>query len=417
MAEDDDRRNEFRTTLHNLDREGGQGQDLITLFIPPGTPIPDVTGNLNDEYTRSGTIRDARQRIQVQQALSSIISRMKNYGDLPENGLALFCRAGPVGTGTDRLCTIIEPPDPLTLYLYRRSTMFELEPLQQMLEAKNVYGLLVLDLSGAWWGILRGDRIYSVGHITSSIPAKQRKGGQSSARFQRLREIAVNEFSTRVGNHASETFLKEKDFYQRFGGILIGGQSKTKEDFFAGHFLHPEIQQRVISLFDVSRTDEKGLAELVENAQDAISGKDITGEMDLLDRYRQERSKGDGLSASGEESIRKNLAAGAVGTLLLSAGLRKSRRRITCRECGHTDERTLSLEPGMDVKDILVHTCRVCAAPIIEDEAVDIIEELTHLAEHSGAKTKIIAENFKEGIRFLAESGGMAAILRYRTGF
>ena len=417
MSGDDDRRNEFRTTIHTLESEGGPGQDLITLFIPPDKPIPEVTGYLNAEHTRSGTIRDTREGIPVQQALSSILSFLKNYAELPENGLALFCRVGPAENGTDRPCMVIEPPEPLTLYLYRRSTKFELEPLKQMLEAKNVYGLLVLDLNRAWWGFLRGEQVIPIGKSTSNIPGRQRKGGQSAARFQRLREIAINEFYTRIGNHASEAFLQSPDFYPRFGGLLIGGQSQTKEDFFAGHFLHHEIQQRVIGLFDVTRTGERGLAELAENAKGAIGIHDITGEKEILNRFMQELPKADGLAASGEESVRKNLAAGAVGTLLLSAGLRKSRRKITCRECGHTHERTISLEPGMTVPDLLVHTCRVCGAPIVEDEKVDLIEELTDLANRSGAKTKIIAENFEEGMQFLSGYGGIAAILRYRTGF
>ncbi len=417
MAQDDDRRNEFRTTLHTLASEGGSGQDLITLFIPPDKPIAEVTGYLDEEFTRSGTIQDARQRKQVQEALSSILSLLKKYTGLPEHGLALFCRAGQEETGTDHSCTVIEPPERLTLYLYRHSAAFELEPLQQMLDAKNVYGLLVLDLSGAWWGTLRGKEVNPLGSSTSNIHAKQRKGGQSAARFQRLREVAVNEFFTRVGNHASEAFLKENDFYQRFGGVLIGGQGQTKEDFLAGHFLHHEIQQRVIGLFDVARMDERGLAELAENARNAIGDQDIAGEKEVLDRFRQELRKADGLATSGEESVRRNLAAGAVGTLLLSAGLRKPRRRITCQECGHTHERTIPLEPGMIVPDILVHTCRVCAAPIIEDEEVDLVEDLTHLADQSGAKTKIITENFAEGKQFLDGNGGIAAILRYRTGF
>ena len=121
---------------------------------------------------------------------------------------------------------------------------YELEPLRQMLAEKNLYGLLVIDLSGAWWGFLNGNRIEPPGHSTSSIPQKQRKGGQSSARFQRLREIAVKEYYSRVGHHVSETFLQEKNFFLRFGGVLVGGPGRTKEDFLAGHFLHHEIQKQ-----------------------------------------------------------------------------------------------------------------------------------------------------------------------------
>ena len=412
----DDGRTRLRSTLHELESGEGSGWSLITLYIPHDKPISDVKDYLKEEYTRSETIRDAEDRKQIQHALSSILSHLKNYDVLPGNGLAIFCEVASEETGTDHGCTIIEPPEPLDLYLYRRSTKFELEPLRQMLEVKNVYGLLVLDLSGAWWGFLRGDRIETAGKSTSGIPDKQRKGGQSSARFQRLRKVAINEFFSRVGDHASEAFLAEKDFFQRFRGVLIGGPGKTKEDFFAGHFLHHEIQMRVIGLFDTAKTDETGLAELAGIARDVIGREDIASEKDLLGRFREELAKPDGLAASGEESIRKNLAAGAVGTLLLSAGLRKSRRRITCRECGHADERTIPLEPGMTVQDILTHTCRICAAPIIGDEEVDIIEELTHLADKSGAKTRIISENLDKELEFPAESGGIGAILRYRTG-
>ena len=165
------------------------------------------------------------------------------------------------------------------MYLYRRSTKFELEPLRQMLEGKNVYGLLVLDLSEAWWGFLRGDRIETAGKSTSGIPDKQRKGGQSSARFQRLRKVAINEFFSRVGDHASQAFLAEKDFFRRFRGVLIGGPGKTKEEFLAGHFLHHEIQMRVIGLFDTAKADETGLAELAGTARDVIGKR----------RYRQRK--------------------------------------------------------------------------------------------------------------------------------
>ena len=371
---------------------------------------------LKEEYTRSETIRDTEDRRQIQDALSSILSHLKNYDELPRNGLAIFCGAASEETGTDLRCTIIEPPEPLGLYLYRHSSKFELEPLRQMLEVKNIYGLLDLDLSGAWWGFLRGDRVEAAGKSTSGVPDKQRKGGQSSARFQRLRKVAINEFFSRVGNRASEAFLAEKDFFLRFGGVPDWRTGHDKRRFFAGHFLRHEIQMRVIGLFDTEKTGQRGLAELADTARDVIGREDIASEKDLLGRFRLELEKPDGLAASGEESIRKNLATGAVGTLLLSSGLRKTRRRITCRECGHADERTISLEPGMTVQDILAHTCRICAAPIIGDDEVDIIEELTLLADKSGAKTRIISENFEGGLEFPAKSGGIGAILRYRTG-
>ena len=70
---------------------------------------------------------------------------------------------------------------------------------------------------------------------------------------------------------------------------------------------------------------------------------------------------------------------------------------------------------GTPIKDILTHTCRICSSPIIESGNVDIIEELTHLADHTHAKTVIVSDNFEAGSEFLAVYGGMGAILRYST--
>jgi peptide chain release factor subunit 1 len=264
---------------------------------------------------------------------------------------------------------------------------------------------------------LRGNRIEPIGGVTSTVPGKQRKGGQSSARFQRLREIAINEFYTKIGERASAIFLAEKDFFDRFKGVLIGGPSPTKEEFEAGNYLHHEIQKRIVGLFDVAYTNEDGLSELVDAAKDALKGMEVVKEKTFMDRFLKELVKDNGLAAYGEESVRKNLELGAVDTLLLSASLRKSRLRIKCQSCGYTEERTVSIEPGKTVKDIALGACPKCTAPLALEEEVDIIDELTKIADQSSAKVEIISDDFEEGSILFSAFGGIAAILRYRTGY
>jgi peptide chain release factor subunit 1 len=408
--------NEFVAALEKLESETGSGPELITLYIPPDKRIRDVIGHLKEEYSKTDLIGERKTRNNVQIAISSVLSHLKNYDHLPPRGIAIFCGKNRMaGNGNDLPCTIIEPIEPLNIYLYRCSSMYDLEPLKQMLEVRNVYGLLVLDLREAHWGFLRGNRIEPVGGITSSVPGKQRKGGQSAPRFQRLREIAVNEFFTRVGEHASSTFLAERDFFKKFKGVLIGGRSPTGESFLEGNYLHHEIQQRVVGVFEVACTDREGFSELVEKAHEIIEGMDIEKQKVHMDRFYEELEKGSSLAVYGEETIRKNLATGAIGTLLLAASLRKKRLQITCQDCGHSEERTFLLEPGTSVKEILTHTCRVCSSPIIESGDIDIIEELTRLADRTHAKTVIISDNFEAGSTFSSTYGGIGAILRYRT--
>jgi peptide chain release factor subunit 1 len=412
------KRYDFKKTLEKLQSQQGDGTELITLYIPPDKQIYDVTNQLKDEFGQCANIKSKQTRTNVQSAISSILSRLKYYKRPPAKGLAVFCGTIKLfGDRTDLQCTIIEPPEPLNLYMYRCSSNFELEPLKQMLEEKYVYGLLVLDRREAYWGFLRGNRIEPIGGATSTVPGKMRKGGQSAARFGRLREIAINEFYTKVGERSSAIFLAEKDFFERFKGVLIGGPSPTKEEFEAGSFLHHEIQKKIIGLFDVAYTNEDGLAELVDAAKDALKGMGVIKEKNFMEKFLKELVKDAGLAAYGEESIRKNLEIGAVDTLLLSANLRKSRLRIKCQSCDYTHERTISVEPGQTVRDIDLGSCPKCTAPIVLEEETDIIDELAKLADASSAKVEIISDDFEEGSILFTAFGGIAAILRYRTGY
>ncbi|MGD1005482.1 MAG: peptide chain release factor aRF-1 [Methanoregulaceae archaeon] len=412
------KRYEFKKTLEKLESQEGDGTELITLYIPPDKQIYDVTGQLKDEYGQCANIKSKQTRTNVQSAISSILSRLKYYKKSPEHGMAVFCGTIKLyGDRTDLQCTIIEPPEPLNLYMYRCSSKFELDPLKQMLEEKSIYGLIVLDRREAYWGFLRGNRIEPIGGATSTVPGKQRKGGQSAARFGRLREIAINEFYTKVGERASAIFLAEKDFFERFKGVLIGGPSPTKEEFEAGGYLNHEIQKRIIGLFDVAYTNEDGLPELVDAAKDALSGMEVIKEKAIMDRFLKELVKDNGLAAYGEESIRKNLELGAVDILLLSSNLRKSRLKIKCQSCDYVDKRTVSIETGKTTKDIELGNCPKCTAPLVLEEETDIVDELTKFADQSSAKVELISDDFEEGSILFSAFGGIAAILRYRTGY
>ena len=62
-------------------------------------------------------------------------------------------------------------------------------------------------------------------------------------------------------------------------------------------------------------------------------------------------------------------------------------------------------------------SCPKCTAPIILEEETDIIDELAKLADASSARVEIISDDFEEGSILFTAFGGIAAILRYRTGY
>jgi peptide chain release factor subunit 1 len=80
-------------------------------------------------------------------------------------------------------------------------------------------------------------------------------------------------------------------------------------------------------------------------------------------------------------------------------------------------EKTVNIEAGKTVSDIALGTCPKCTAPLVLEEEIDIIDELTKLADQSSSKVEIISDDFEEGSILFTAFGGIAAILRYRTGY
>ncbi|AKG92577.1 peptide chain release factor subunit 1 {aeRF-1} [Geoglobus ahangari] len=396
---------EFRRKLEELEKYKGRGTELITLYIPPDKNLADVASQLRNELSQAQNIKSKQTRTHVMAGLEAILQRLKYFRKPPENGMVIISGVIDLGGGKEKHITdIIEPPEPVPLYKYHCDSTFYLEPLKEMLVEKKVYGLIVLDRREATIGILRGKRIEALAYATSNVPGKHRQGGQSSVRFERLREIAIHEFYKRVGEKASEALLQYKDDLM---GVLIGGPSPTKEEFYEGNYLHHEIQKKVIGLFDVSYTDESGLYELVEKASDALQELDIMREKKIMNRFLKEVVK-DGAAAYGEDEVRKYLSMGAVDTLLISEDLRYERVKYRCPVCGEEKEVTIKENTSRDM------VCEKDNVKMEEVERRDVILELAELAEAGGAKVEFISSDSEEGAMLKNAFGGIAAILRFK---
>jgi len=264
-------------------------------------------------------IKSKATRKNVLDALEKIIQHLRLFKQTPENGLVVFCGNVSQEEGKpDIRIWSFEPPEKLNTKIYWCDQVFVLDPLKEMLREKEIFGLIVLDAREANIGLLEGKRIVPLKHFESTVPSKSVKGGMSQSRYDRIREDAINEFLTKVGEEASEIFLK-----QNLIGVLIGGPGPIKEKFFKGNYLNYMIQKKVLGVRDTGYTGEYGLEELVKRCEDIIRETSLGKERELLKRFFTEISK-DGLAVYGEERVKAALEAGAVETLLISEDFKNS---------------------------------------------------------------------------------------------
>ncbi|MHC1605697.1 MAG: peptide chain release factor aRF-1 [Candidatus Methanofastidiosia archaeon] len=403
---------EFKRKLDFLKNIKGRHTELVSVYIPAGYEISKVMQQLRDEQGTATNIKSKGTRKNVLGALEKVVSHLRLFPRTPDNGLVIFSGNISEREGiADIQLFSLEPPEPVSVRIYRCDQQFVVDPLFEMIEDKDVYALLIIERNETTIGTLKGKRIEMLEHMTSGVPGKSRAGGQSSVRFARLREEAAKEFNERIGEHVNRFFLG----MDNLKGIIIGGPGLTKEKFVEENHLHYELQQKILGTLDTVYTEEYGLRELVEKASDILSDLEVIKEKEIMGKFFKELIKESGLAAYGEKEVRHYLGAGAVDVLLLSEGIDKWRINIKCGSCDYAKESTLDFLSLKKLNSTLSDKqCPKCGnLRLVIGEKTDLEEEFSKLAEQMNSDVVIVSTETEEGNQLLQAFGGIAAILRF----
>ena len=318
MALTTKQRHELKKFVDELSRYRGRHTELVSVYVPAGYDMNKVINHLQQEQGTATNIKSAATRKNVIAALERMIQHLRVVGKTPKHGLAAFSGNVAEREGQQDLKVwSIEPPIPFKIRIYRCDKEFILEPLDRMMEHKEVYGLVVMDRRDANIAFLKGKSIIPLMKTHSEVPGKFKAGGQSAARFSRLIEGAAKDHYKKVADKMKEQFLGRKELK----GIIIGGPGPTKYDFVDGDFLTAELKNKIIGIKDLSYTGEFGLQELLEKSQDILAKEEVAAEKKIMGRFFTLLSTKPRMVSYGKDEVMRLLKMGAVDVLLLSEDL------------------------------------------------------------------------------------------------
>ena len=350
--------------IKELENFRGRHTELVSVYVPQDYDLNKIINHLAQEQGTASNIKSSATRKNVTDALERMIQHLKLFKRTPPNGLAVFSGNVAEREGQQNFKVwSIETPVPLKTRIYRCDKEFVLDILRDMMEVKEVYGLVVMDRRDANIALLKGKTIIPLIKTHSEVPGKFKAGGQSAMRFARQIEGAAKDHYKKVAEYMKETFLN----MEGLKGIIVGGPGPTKYDLVEGDFITNDVKKKIIAIKDLSYTGEFGLEELLEKSHDVLAQEDVMEEKKIVGKFLEMLATKQNMVAYGEADVMNKLKMGVVDKVLLS-----------------------------------------------EDLSDDKIEEFENAAKPVGSEIIIISTQTREGAQ-LRDLGKAAAILRYEV--
>lgn len=406
------KQHKLRKMIAYLSDKEGRGKEFISLYIPQTIPIDQIVANLKNHFN-SAAMEHENVRDRLQDALKNLIQHLKLKKETPENGLALFAGTFVTNDQKKEVSAVEElaPPEPVVTYLYEVDDHFHLEPIREMLRNPRIIGLIVMDSKEASFGLLNGERLEMIKNVTSGIPGKSGKGGQSQRRYERERDMELSYFFRRVAEHATKAFLED----HKVMAVIVGGPGLTKNDFLRGDYLHYELKNALLNIVDTQFVGKEGLKEILEKSSDIIIDMCAPEEKTIVNKFLAELAKKDGLATYGLDLVLGALMNGKAEVAIVADSTELIETVAICKKCGLSKKKIIdNKKKAQTIQEMISSPCKRCNSVEYEVEEKDIVDVLEDVASQTDAKVEVISTMSEEKAQ-LAALGGIAAILRYRT--
>ncbi|MCK4319920.1 peptide chain release factor aRF-1 [Candidatus Micrarchaeota archaeon] len=388
----------FKKTVKKLSKYKGSGTQLISVYVPAGYPIHEVTGKLREELSQSSNIKSKQTKTNVQDALEKIINYLKMFRKTPENGLAVFCgNISDDPSKSDVQLFSLEPLERLSASIYRCDSEFFLEPLERMMESKDSYGIVVMDGREATLAMLKGTQMDIIKTIISHAHAKIKVGGQSAMRFQRLIEESREMYYKKIGEAIDSIFLG------KVKGIIIGGPGPSKDFFIKAKTFN--YQLNILGVVNTGYSDSYGVREVMAKSGNLIQHQEAIKEREFVERFIKKVVK-EGLATYGLNEVIQAVEKKQASMILVSEDLELTVTGFKCPKCEFFKENIGKKIDGMN--------CPKCNASMIEEEEMPVVDYIIDLAMDKGIEVEVISTKTVEGAQFLNAFGGLGAFLRYK---
>ena len=307
----------IKRVLKALEEAKGNGTSMISLIIPPKDQIAKIQKMLTEEYGKAANIKSRVNRQSVLTAITSTRERLKLFNRTPKKGLVLYCGTilSEDGRSEKKYTIDFEPFKPINQFLYYCDNKFHVEPLHQLLEDDDRFGFIVVDGNGTLYGAVQGNARNVLQKFTVDLPKKHGRGGQSAARFRRLREEKRHNYLRKVSEQAVQHFITADK--PNCTGLVLAGSANFKVELSQSGMFDPRLASIIIKIVDVSYGMENGFYQAITLSQDSLSNVKFVQERKIISKFFEEIALDTGMIVFGVEDTMRALEIAAIDNMIV----------------------------------------------------------------------------------------------------
>lgn len=267
-----------------------------------------------------------------------------------------------------------------------------------------------MDGHGTLFGTLTGNNREVLHKFEVDLPKKHGRGGQSAARFARIREEKRHNYVRKVSEIAVKYFITNDKV--NVNGIVLAGSADFKTELGQSEMLDKRLRVSIVKEVDISYGGERGFTQAIDLSAEHLQNVKFMQEKVLISKFFDEISQDTGKYVYGIHDTLKGLENGAVETLIVWENIELV--RYVLRIPGQEMEIVKFLAPSEETE----------RKHFVQDNTeLDVVEQvpaLEWLAEHYkdyGTTLEIVSNRSQEGSQFVSGFGGIGGLLRYKVDF
>jgi peptide chain release factor subunit 1 len=180
---------------------------------------------------------------------------------------------------------------------------------------KNKYGIMMVFGKETLFYTYSSTNIKLVNKITLYRQKNNKAGGQSAARFDRLRDEQINAYIKNICEKCNDVYTKEG--ICQIDGLFIAGAGEIKDKFYKSSDFDSKIKKRVVKVHSIERNN---IVEVVPIAETYFNSSQHIEDNKIMKIFIEHIENDTGKASYGKKCVEHHLKSGLLKDIMMLKG-------------------------------------------------------------------------------------------------